>query len=120
MTNAFLSFTLDSFLIEIRTFQEHQYINKHLSQYKKNTLWWIGATDSSPKAPKEGLFVWMTDQLEIKPFSENHNLKNETIDLQVSKDNTISLWGPGQPDNWPNQVTLLKIDSAVNVIFYPK
>ena len=105
MTNAFSFFTLDSFLIEIRTFQEHQYINKHLSQYKKNTLWWIGTTDSSPKAPKEGLFVWMTDQLEIKPFSGKSTL-DQTIDIQVSQVKSISLWGPGQPDNWPNQVNV--------------
>ena len=50
----------------------------------------------------------MTDQLEIKPFSGTYYLANQTINSKVSKDTKISLWGPGQPDNWPNQVTLSK------------
>ena len=109
-------FTLDAFLIEVRTYREHHYISKYLSQHEKNSLWWIGATDSLPKAPKEGSFVWLTDQLEIKPFTDDYNLENQTINFQASNDNQISLWGPGQPDNWPNQVTFSKMHYAVNVI----
>ena len=113
---AFSFSTLDSFLIEVRTFQEHHYISKYLSQHEKNTIWWIGATDSSPMAPKEGSFVWLTDQLEIKPFTGNNNLENQTINFQASKDNTVSLWGPGQPDNWPNQVRSLHYASGLECL----
>ena len=99
-------FLIDSILLEIRTLQEHYYITKYLSQCKHNSLWWIGATDATPEAPNEGVFVWMSDKSEIKHLNKGISYENQEFDFNVSNENIISLWGPGQPDNWPNQVRL--------------
>ena len=95
-----------SFLVEVRSFQEHYHVSNYLSRHGSNMLWWIGATDSPPEASEEGKFVWLSDKLEIKSFSVNHNIDNRTLDYHDSKTKRISLWGPGQPDNWPNQVNV--------------
>ena len=84
--------------------EEHIAITDHLSKLGFNSLWWIGATDASPISPEEGKFVWITTRMDVNSQLELKFEKSQTNLLEYSYNSSLNLWGPGQPDNWPNQV----------------
>ena len=69
-----------------------------------HNLWWIGATDALPIAPKEGEFVWLTDNAYVDHIYDHFVVKPLFDYSNESQDRYVTFWGPGQPDNWPNQV----------------
>ena len=88
----------------MRILEEHIVITDHLSKLEFNSLWWIGATDASPISPEEGKFVWITTRMDITSQLDWKFAKPKSNRLHYSYNSSSSLWGPGQPDNWPNQV----------------
>ena len=108
-------YQLDSYLVEVRTLEQHIAITNYLSTLTLKSLWWIGATDASPKAPKEGKFVWMTDSLEINATFDKNVTKSHKISTKNLTDTFFTVWGPGQPDNWPNQVNPRYISIAIRI-----
>ena len=95
---------IGSHLVEVRLLKQHLEITKYLSTLRPHNLWWIGATDASPIASKEGEFVWLTDNAYVDHIG-NHLVVKPPFDYSnESHDRLVTFWGPGQPDNWPNQV----------------
>ena len=93
-------------MAEVRTLEHHQFISNYLKNYNNGSLWWIGATDAKPESPEEGTFVWLTDRSEVNPYFEIESNQSKSSLSKYSDITKTSLWGPGQPDNWPNQVRI--------------
>ena len=90
--------------MEVRLLKQQLEITKYLSTLRPHNLWWIGATDPPPISPKEGEFVWLTDNAYVDHIN-NHPVVNPHFDYSnESQDIYVTFWGPGQPDNCPNQV----------------
>ena len=68
--------------------------------------WWIGATDQAPVSPAERVFVWMSSGTLIPTSSITDSHMSAEYSALNDADASFSMWGVGQPDNWPNQVDI--------------
>ena len=109
---------IGSHLAEVRLLKQHLEITKYLSSLRPHNEWWIGATDASPIAPKEGEFVWLTDNAYVDHIG-NHLVVKPPFDYSnESHDRHVTFWGPGQPDNWPNQVNMCTFITNISCCMY--
>ena len=90
--------------MEVRSLKQHLEITKYLTTLQSHNLWWVGATDALPIASKEGEFVWLTDNAYVDHIYDHFVVKPLFDYSNESQDRYVTFWGPGQPDNWPNQV----------------
>ena len=81
-------------------------VSRHLSAlFERDAIWWIGATDGLLESTSEGTFVWLTDNSPINSTFHRLYPKGSKKAYGHKRENSsLTLWGQGQPDNWPNQV----------------